>query len=422
MGLDADDNPFQAGTGHVPAVLAGRDDEIERLTLVLKRLGGARRAGGKLAKPPFPPVKIVGPRGVGKTALLNWAKGQAEGQGTRFVSCESLAQDQGQSSMRTLLENMAGRAKSMLGRIRSVNLGVVEKAGVGVEFRQIESIYAAVAAAAVKKGPLLLLLDEVQHYDLPLLKAVLQGSQKLIGEGYPLGLVLAGTPGLDSHLAKAESTFIVRSQNIYINTLSDAATRAALGAPFEDKGVAVTPAALKALGALADNYPFFIQLVGQEAWYEMVKTGRREIDARLVRRIEGKARHLHGGVRQDNRQRFPAAGAPGDEAAGPQRPQNGQARADERLGQSQPRHERQPGQGNLRQPERGRLDLDRRRRDDAGHFFFLRLFQSQAEEIGGRRVPAGRPKHESRCDINRGFPVSAGVPGHRDVHQGPGGA
>ena len=291
MGAKLKDNPFQAGTGHVPAMLAGRDDEMDLLTQVIERLDSPRADNRfKLAKPPFPPVKIVGPRGVGKTVLLNWSKEQATNRFIRFESCEGLKRDQANLAMQKMLENIAGGITKMLRKIQRFGVSVAGKAGMDVQMREAELIYTDVVKAVMEAEPLLLLLDEVQHYDLALLGAVLQGSQKLIGEGYPLGLVLAGTPGLDSHLRKAESTFIIRSQKIYINTLNDAATREALKVPLKQEDVKVTPAALKAMAAQTDNYPYFIQLVGQHVWNAMAKAGREDIDVKLVRQAGDKAR------------------------------------------------------------------------------------------------------------------------------------
>ena len=243
---------------------------------MLDRLQGERVEGKKrLRLRPSDPIKIVGPRGVGKTALLNWTKQQAEDRGIRFVSCEGLKLKEDNLSMGQLLVDIAGNLKNALSRIKGFGASVVDKVGVSMELRQVETYYKGVTEAAVRSKPLLLLMDEVHHYDLPLLKAVLQGSQKLIGEGYPLGLVLAGTPELDSHLREALATFIVRCKKIYINTLSDEATREALRVPFKQGGIKVTPRALKAMAEQTDNYPFFIHLVGEAVWYAMEEAGRR---------------------------------------------------------------------------------------------------------------------------------------------------
>ena len=285
------DNPFTPGTGHSPPLLAGRDEETRLLALMLDRLNGPRTAEqAKLAREPFPPIKIVGPRGAGKTALLGWTKKRAKQQNIRFVTCERLKQDKGQDAVLLLLRDIAGPLKNALSLIKGFGFNVAGKAGASMELHQANVFFTKVTEAVVKKEPLLLLLDEVHHYDLAMLAWLLQGSQKLIAEGYPLGVVLAGTPGLDSHLDKAESTFIVRSEEIYINALSDAATRGALLAPFEKAGVKMMPAALKTLAAQTDNYPFFIQVVGRAAWDEMAASGREVVDARLVARIKERTR------------------------------------------------------------------------------------------------------------------------------------
>ena len=282
--------PFSPGGGHLPLKLAGREEETDQLAEILDALLGERAEGERrLRLPPSAPIKIVGPRGVGKTALLNWTKRQARERGVRFVSCEGLRPNEADFSMRKLLGDISFFQRAF-GWIKGFSLSAAAKFGAGVELNQATAAFTGVAGGAVRRRPLLLVMDEVQHYDLALLRAVLQGSQKLIGEGYPLGLVLAGTPGLDSHLAKAESTFIVRCDKIYINTLSDAATREALAEPFRQIGVAVAPDALEAMATQTDNYPYFIQFVGREVWRAMTKAGRKDVDAGLVRQIEEQAR------------------------------------------------------------------------------------------------------------------------------------
>ena len=55
---------FTPGTGATPPVLAGREREQEVLNGCLARMAGGRS--------PPQDVVLVGPRGNGKTALLNW--------------------------------------------------------------------------------------------------------------------------------------------------------------------------------------------------------------------------------------------------------------------------------------------------------------------------------------------------------------
>ena len=211
---------------------------------------------------PSYPIKIIGPRGSGKTTLLNWARREAKKLGIRFVSCEGLRKDGHLLSMQKLLADIKGR-KLPPGR----------------------PYYKDVVEPVLRKKPLLLLLDKAQHYDRRRLVTVLQSSQPLLQEGYPLGIVLTGTPELDRQLSNA-TKFFFYCKWIYIDRLSDKATRAALAEPFERMDVKVTPGALRAMAAQTDNHPYFIQMAGKAAWDAMEEAGRVDVDARLVRRIE----------------------------------------------------------------------------------------------------------------------------------------
>ena len=287
------DNPFTPGTGHSPPLLAGRDEETELLARMLERMRSLRsKKQPKLARQPFPPIKIVGPRGVGKTTLLTWAERRAAKNGRILViRCAYLDDDgHGGDPMQSMVNAMKKWPAKVFETLMEAGVSLPGGFGVNVKTDRPADTYEQLVANIVQAKPLLLLLDEVHHFDLRPLGRLLQVNQQLISQGMPLGMVLAGTPGLDSHLAKAKSTFITRSRDIYVNTLSDEATREALADPFRQLGVAVAPDALEAMAAQTDNYPFFIQLVGEEVWQEMATAGRAFVDAKMVKRIEEKAR------------------------------------------------------------------------------------------------------------------------------------
>ena len=288
MEIDRDENPFAPGTGLAPALLAGRETATKILAKAIGRLKGGRSwEEGPLAKPPPTPIRIIGPRGVGKTTLLFWAKREAERRNIRVVNWSRLKKggEKG-TSMADLMFKLAGGEDQLLERIRQVGLSLPGGAGFGVMVDRAERSYEKIMAQILAEEPLLLLLDEVHHYDPGPLATLLQKNQELMAEGLPIAMVLAGTPGLDSHLAKVESTFIDRSKGIYINTLSDVATRKALAEPFKREEVAVTPEALEAMAAQTDNYPYFIQLMGEAVWETMEEAGRRDVDIGLVKRAE----------------------------------------------------------------------------------------------------------------------------------------
>ena len=286
-------NPFTPGTGHTPPLLAGREDATETLTQMMELLDGPRTwREKKLKRSPFPPIRIVGPRGVGKTTLLSWAEVQAQKKKIHTVRCAYLDDsNETDDPMRHLLTAMSEGSPQLLKRIRELSLEIpVTGGGFGVKTDPPDSSYSHLVRGIVAKDPLLLLLDEVHHYSLRSLSQLLQINQELISQGYPLGMVLAGTPGLNSYLNKTKSTFVARSKSIYVHSLSDEATRAALRVPLEKDGLKVAPDALEAMAAQTDNYPYFIQLVGAEVWNAVQKACRKNVELEQVSQAENKAR------------------------------------------------------------------------------------------------------------------------------------
>lgn len=281
-------NPLAPGAGYAPPALTGRTRETRLLADALDLLAGPRAAGGeRLASSPFPPIKIIGPCGAGKTALLSWLKNQAKNRQIRVVHCAQLEQPEAKDDpMQRLLARMLD-AMRFFDRVSAKLFSAVD---FSMASDKPMLAYESMAKALVAKRPLLVVLDEAQHFDPAHLAMVIQASQELIIDGRPLAVALAGAPGLDSRLANSEAAFTVLGKETYISTLSEAATRAALREPFEREGVAVPADALDAMTELTDCYPFFIQVVGAEVWDAMAEAGRRDIDAGVVKQIEEKAR------------------------------------------------------------------------------------------------------------------------------------
>lgn len=130
---------------------------------------------------------------------------------------------------------------------------------------------------------MLLLMDEVMHYDLGSLTSVLQVSQFMIREQLPLAVILAGTPDLVYHLNATNASFIDRRKNIRINLFNDDESADALSTPLTNCGIEVEAEALKMMVALSDNYPFFIQMIGQKVWTLLAKKQQATVDVALVK-------------------------------------------------------------------------------------------------------------------------------------------
>ncbi|MBF2734931.1 MAG: ATP-binding protein [Betaproteobacteria bacterium AqS2] len=292
-------NPFTPGTGHVPPLLAGRAAEVELLTNTLGQLRGPRvRRTKLLVDKPLPPIRICGPRGVGKTTLLSWLNRQPQFRDIRIIWHAYLSKARPTDvPLRSLLFNMFRELSALERFMGSKALRAVT---ISMENGEANLAYERMAEFMAAKGPLLMAFDEIPHFDLDSLAAILRTNQRLIEEGYPLAMLLIGTPGLDAHLRKADASFIDRSTGMYINLISDEATRDAMRVPLEQEGFAVQPDALEAMAAQADNYPYFTQVVGAAVWDAMRKSGHKKVDVGIVEQSAEKAESRQNELHYDS--------------------------------------------------------------------------------------------------------------------------
>ena len=280
-------NPFSPGTGLAPEHLAGREPEQSLLRQALKDITGPRKKDyGPLRGQAPRPLKIIGPRGVGKTALLTWVEDEIEPLEADVVSLAFVPKRSTKDVFFGLLHKIAtipdfNKHKAQAQAYKLLQRALKWKTG-EPSLQDFEDVL----AARLKFRPLLLLLDEVMHYDPQMMSQILQQSQILMRRRWPLAVVLAGTPALEAHLDHVDATFIDRAEDIYINRLDSDATRDALAKPFADRGVKVSAEALKLMLSWTDDYPFFIQAVGSQVWKAKEKQGRTEVDVALVQSVE----------------------------------------------------------------------------------------------------------------------------------------
>lgn len=126
---------------------------------------------------------------------------------------------------------------------------------------------ADVLAARARKAPLLVVMDEAHMLDIAVGRALLNAGQIARGRD-PFLLVLAGTPGIEGRLNAMGALFWSRAWTRRIGRLGEYATDEALRRPFEAAGVLMDGGALAEMVRLSHGYPYFIQLLGREAWAE----------------------------------------------------------------------------------------------------------------------------------------------------------
>ena len=270
-------NPFKPGFGFQPPVLAGREAERTKLLTGLAQLQDGE-----------PPASILisAPRGMGKTVLLNWLTQQVDNsQCGRLVKVSA---DQVET-LRDLVGLLAPKLLDSTSFTQSgkVNIGVV---GGGVS-QTTTPTPAALGAALQEKllnehhsQPLIITVDEAHTLAPDVARRLANLTQNLIGESCPVWLLLAGTPGLISHLMSAGvgATFVERTKKMLPRLLSQEASREALAAPLLARDWQVDEMALQSVLQDAQGYPYFLQLWGEAVWNAGVSQGRRCLDEAMV--------------------------------------------------------------------------------------------------------------------------------------------
>ena len=235
------DNPFRPGFGGLPPFLAGRDREKERLGTMLRRLLAGERDPDA--------VLLHGPRGNGKTVMIGWLENEA--------------------GDRVNLRQMKARSVSDQAEVAThlvASRHLVWRPLVSLSMREA-------MRQAARSSPLLMVMDEAHTADPAGLGVFLKAFQDSARRA-PMRLVLAGTPDVQDVLSASGAGFADRMNQLPIGLLSPEAGRAAIGKPFSDHGIEADDEVVERLAAWADNYPYFLQVVGEAAWTEAENFGQ----------------------------------------------------------------------------------------------------------------------------------------------------
>ena len=266
-------SPFTPGYNQVPGFLAGRE-EI---------LGEAREAIDQaLLDGRTPPAMVlVGPRGMGKSVLLQEIARRAEG----WLHLALDVPEGGQLS--ALLIERAERLMATAEHKRDKQLRVTDAtlragvAGVGAELHlspatagrgtptaltiaMERALDPVMAASARRSTGLLVTLDEAQNaIARGELQAIAAWHQRAVTQNWPVVLVIAGLPALS---AKGIRTAYERANWFDVERLSPQATVAALVRPAADAGRPFEVPAAVELARHTGGYPYAVQLYGHHAW------------------------------------------------------------------------------------------------------------------------------------------------------------
>ena len=273
-------NPFRPGYGRMPPLLAGRGRAQNELNKTLSDLCNNDDTPNG--------VLISGPRGMGKTVLLEWFMGAANPAAkqirtspVRIINIPMLA------SVIDSYWHAEQRASSITvgGTILGFGGTVAQSRGEAVIPGWEEAIYQKLLAdhpgdaLGDQRSPLIIAVDEAHTLDPDVAVTLLNIHQELVAKKSPVCLILVGTPdmadrlriagkpsneGPDRHSSAA--TFVGRAKKISLLSLDDAASLNALLIPLQENGCSVQEETLQPLLDMAQNSPYFIQVAGDAVW------------------------------------------------------------------------------------------------------------------------------------------------------------
>ena len=269
-------NPFTPEPGVSPPHLAGRDEDLQWWGDVLAQ--SKEKGQGRLAV-------MYGPRGMGKTALLERLHELAAGEGYDVIRADVAELNRGQEGLADrLLARVVKPGYRKAGR--ETGMGVAAKApgfGGNLGRRGTETYvdpliaYGGVSARLwnyAETTPLVVLLDDVHDAtDLMALQEVANGGQTAALRS-PCIMLLAGTPGVQDKLGDAGCHFMERAKAFGVGLLEPDAARDAIRAPLAEAvwrrkdgaHLTIDDDALDRILEESQRYPYFLQMWGHRLW------------------------------------------------------------------------------------------------------------------------------------------------------------
>src|ERR1700735_3154543 len=281
-------NPYAPGAGQRPPELAGRDREIRQFEVVLERVARSR---------PERSMVLTGLRGVGKTVMLNtfrsmalqrlWGTGKLEARpdqsirrpvasalhmAVRELAPRHRAPDRVDDFLSVLKAFALRDPKAPKGTTVSAQFGIDVpairgRADSGDLEVDLTELFADAASVAADLGVgIALFVDEMQDIPAADISALCAACHELSQSNGPLIVVGAGLPHLPSVLSASKSYSERLFRYVAIDRLDRQSADIALLPPARREGADFELAALDALYAAADGYPYFVQAYGKVTW------------------------------------------------------------------------------------------------------------------------------------------------------------
>lgn len=290
-------NPFTATVGKTPPVLAGREDYLRDFDAALYDGPGSHER-----------ISIVtGPRGVGKTVLLNEFENIARSHSWHVISETTTKgfNERIRDEAFRLLEDLSNKPQRRISGITlPFNIGVdtdaVDSFTPNPTLRSVlEELLDQQREIDKRLGQepigLLITLDELHYAHMDEVIEFGTTIQHLVREDREIAVAMAGIPGAVKPLLAADEgrnpvTFLRRANRIETGMVALTEVQETLRRTSAIAGVDWTPEAVETAASATGGYPFMIQLVGQHAFRN--QTGNVIDEAAVNRGIADARRKL----------------------------------------------------------------------------------------------------------------------------------
>ena len=259
--------PFATGFGQMPPYFAGRGTQQRAAVRCLD----AMQEGGRCK----PCLVFWGPRGNGKTSMLEWTAREARKRGVQVLKYAAVELE----TKEELMNSVAGRLR-WTERVVEFSRSVFRRK----PRAQVENAIDDILAHRLRRAPLALLVDEAHTLEPSVGRLILNAVQKLASSDAAILLILAGTPILVDRLDEMEETFWGRSEVLPFNLLSKQDASDAIRIPFESAGRTISADALAGVVTASNGYPYFLQSWGSLLWSDVGQSATpvTESDVRRV--------------------------------------------------------------------------------------------------------------------------------------------
>ena len=258
-------NPFNASFGVSPPLLVGRDGVLEEF---VEALDDGPGAAGRA-------TLYTGPRGAGKTVMLNAVEDRARERGWLVISetaTPGFVARITQHHLPRLLRDFDPEAirRRMTGMTAPLNIGSVAWDTIDTHIVQagLRSQIELLTALLVGHGTgLLITLDEIHRNQVDELREVATTVQHAFREGRELAFAGAGLAASVSDVVNDEVlTFLRRAERHALGSVPRFDVERAFREPIEASGRSIGDPALQVMVDGAGGYPFLLQLVGAHTW------------------------------------------------------------------------------------------------------------------------------------------------------------